>query len=334
MRARAREVNIFNMSLLDILCGALGAFCFMMLVLLPYYKPPANSESLRQEQANTDDLLKQLEKLKEAAKDSEFAKQMQDLVEKLQQQVKQLQGEVNQYATQNEQLTNDNTNLKNENQRQKDQLDTRTPFLVTVAADPAVQMDLYVDDSTTNATAEGSTKHNPPFNPQQARHNTFWPGDVTTTSFNGVVVWMVRDTPTNAIYKIYVKPVAGAANQVATSVSGRIEGPNNAWAVDLPKASLTPSRFWTLMGTLLKDPQNKMVFKEATQQERDAEWTKISKSSPPPATTATPAASSPIPGASSPGLSKEEMDKRREEYIRRRMHGQTPVPSANPANSP
>ena len=25
MRARSREINIFNMSLLDILCGALGA---------------------------------------------------------------------------------------------------------------------------------------------------------------------------------------------------------------------------------------------------------------------------------------------------------------------
>ena len=41
MKARNREINIFNMSLLDILCGALGAFCFMMLVLFPYYKPQA-----------------------------------------------------------------------------------------------------------------------------------------------------------------------------------------------------------------------------------------------------------------------------------------------------
>ncbi len=37
MRPRNREINIFNMSLLDILCGALGAFCFMMLTLFPYY---------------------------------------------------------------------------------------------------------------------------------------------------------------------------------------------------------------------------------------------------------------------------------------------------------
>jgi type II secretory pathway pseudopilin PulG len=35
MRRQNREVNIFNMSLLDILCGALGAFCFMMLSLFP-----------------------------------------------------------------------------------------------------------------------------------------------------------------------------------------------------------------------------------------------------------------------------------------------------------
>ncbi len=43
MKARNREINIFNMSLLDVLCGALGAFCFMMLVLFPYYKPKQES---------------------------------------------------------------------------------------------------------------------------------------------------------------------------------------------------------------------------------------------------------------------------------------------------
>lgn len=37
MKPRNREINIFNMSLLDILCGALGAFCFLMLALFPYY---------------------------------------------------------------------------------------------------------------------------------------------------------------------------------------------------------------------------------------------------------------------------------------------------------
>ena len=66
MRARSREINIFNMSLLDILCGALGAFCFMMLVLLPYYKPPERDRSYNQE-VKTQELLNELEKLRASA---------------------------------------------------------------------------------------------------------------------------------------------------------------------------------------------------------------------------------------------------------------------------
>ena len=72
MKVRPREINIFNMSLIDILCGALGAFCFMMLVLLPYYRPPSSAPNLRKEQDDTDELLKQLEQLKMAAGDPEL----------------------------------------------------------------------------------------------------------------------------------------------------------------------------------------------------------------------------------------------------------------------
>lgn len=50
MKSRNREVNIFNMSLLDILCGALGAFCFMMLALFPYYTRKGGSVSVEQVQ--------------------------------------------------------------------------------------------------------------------------------------------------------------------------------------------------------------------------------------------------------------------------------------------
>jgi hypothetical protein len=37
VKPRNREVNIFNMSVLDLLTGALGAFCFLTLALFPYY---------------------------------------------------------------------------------------------------------------------------------------------------------------------------------------------------------------------------------------------------------------------------------------------------------
>jgi hypothetical protein len=76
MRPRNREVNIFNMSLLDILCGALGAFCFLMLALFP------DHAKARQLQARVDELEKSgagmtegdmREKLDEAEKRAEKA---------------------------------------------------------------------------------------------------------------------------------------------------------------------------------------------------------------------------------------------------------------------
>lgn len=43
MKPRNREVNIFNMSVLDLLTGALGAFCFLTLALFPYYFKAQNA---------------------------------------------------------------------------------------------------------------------------------------------------------------------------------------------------------------------------------------------------------------------------------------------------
>src|SRR5215467_14058352 len=108
MRARAREINIFNMSLLDILCGALGAFCFMMLVLLPYYKPPGSAIDLHKQEVQTQDLLRQLEKLRESAKDATLAQQMAETMRKLDEQLKQMHGQLNQLTAANEQLKAEN----------------------------------------------------------------------------------------------------------------------------------------------------------------------------------------------------------------------------------
>src|SRR5689334_17700689 len=117
MRARAREVQIFNMSLIDILCGALGAFCFMMLVLLPYYKPPGTASDIHQQQMQTDELMKEMDRLRQsqAANDPAFAEKMSEMMRKLEDQVKQMQGQMNQLSAQNQQLQTENDELKKKN---------------------------------------------------------------------------------------------------------------------------------------------------------------------------------------------------------------------------
>src|SRR5690349_19686167 len=142
MRRRNREINIFNMSLLDILCGALGAFCFMMLVLLPYYKPPGKETDLHQQEVKTQDLLDELEKLRARAQDSALAQQMAELMQKLQDQLKQLQGQLNQLSAENDQLKNQNENLAAQKQELAKKLSVLHPFLTVVGAFPPQSIDL------------------------------------------------------------------------------------------------------------------------------------------------------------------------------------------------
>jgi cell division protein FtsB len=117
MRARRREINIFNMSLLDILCGALGAFCFMMLVALPYYKPPGEEKKLRDAQKETDRLLNEIAKMKDHMADQKSVEDLTELVKKLEAQIKLLQGEVNRLSAENKEFRRQVAELQSENQR-------------------------------------------------------------------------------------------------------------------------------------------------------------------------------------------------------------------------
>lgn len=281
MRTRTREVQIFNMSLIDILCGALGAFCFMMLVLLPFYKPA--NEDLRKQEANTQELLKQLEKLKDAARDAALAQQMQETLRKLGDQIKGLQGQLNQFAAQNQQLKTENQDLTARNLKQSDQLFMRHPFLTVVASYPPQDLDVYLD-------SDGMTdqkQSNPAFDPTKPHQPNFFAGDTSAWwPDHGITVWMTRDAPAGVHYKLYVKipqatdVLTAFAAPPATTVKSMAL--SDTWRVDLPEVTLSSARFWTLIGTFTVKPDSKLDFKEATQAERDAEWTKLSKTAPPP----------------------------------------------------
>ena len=302
MRARARETNIFNMSLLDILCGALGAFCFMMLVLLPYYKPPGTATDLHKQEVETQDLLRQLEQLRENAKDAALAQQMAEAMRKLEEQFKQMQGQLNQLTAANERLKAENQDLTARNQKQSAQLDMRHPFLAVAASYPPQDLDVYLD-------SDGMTeekKSNPPFDPTKPHQPNFFAGDTSAWwTDHGVTTWMTQDAPAGVHYKLYVKipqstdSLTAFTAPPATTVKSMALG--GTWKVDLPDVTLSSARFWTLVGTFTVKPDGKLEFKEATQAERDAEWTKLSKGQPPPSVQPQPPATgAPVMPFSSP----------------------------------
>lgn len=85
MRARNREINIFNMSLLDILTGMLGAFLFLMVGLVPYYAKVMNSSVLSaEEKKKFDELKKLLDKGLKGPLSPEEAEQLRNEMERVQ----------------------------------------------------------------------------------------------------------------------------------------------------------------------------------------------------------------------------------------------------------
>jgi hypothetical protein len=281
MRARAREVQIFNMSLIDILCGALGAFCFMMLVLLPYYKSPGGASDLHQQQMQTDQLMRDMDNLRQAqaVNDPAFGQKMSDMMRKLEDQIKQMQGEINQTSAENQQLKTEKDELQKKNDEQKRALDARNPFFVYVAADDSSQaLDLYVRDDL----VQGG-KRNPPFNPAGPHQGRFWTGDIDlNVPGRGISLWAVRDSPANVHYKIYIKLANDAPRRQATGIFAGVYG--GSYTINIPDLRLTPERYWTLAGTLTADPQGNgtVSFQAANDAERDAEWKALTNTAPPP----------------------------------------------------
>lgn len=100
MKARSREINIFNMSLLDILCGALGAFCFMMLVLFPFYSQDKGRSKRPDVQEGVDpktfeDAKARVNQLEQTLKKFQaYADQMEARVKQLEAQGRQHQGDM------------------------------------------------------------------------------------------------------------------------------------------------------------------------------------------------------------------------------------------------
>src|SRR5437016_4956640 len=123
MKPRNREINIFNMSLLDILCGALGTFCFMMIVLFPYYTAkPSNAPDVPKDMVDPKTLQEALDQIKK----------LKESLQKMQDYAMGLEGQVNQQKQQISQQQQEIADLKKKaakNDEYTSRLEWRRPFI-------------------------------------------------------------------------------------------------------------------------------------------------------------------------------------------------------------
>ena len=83
MKRRNRDINIFNLSMLDAISGAMGAFLIIMVILLPYYKKESIDYQKKLQQSRAAEELARQETLTARAAQLEAQARQQDAEESL-----------------------------------------------------------------------------------------------------------------------------------------------------------------------------------------------------------------------------------------------------------
>ncbi|HEY0370291.1 MAG TPA: hypothetical protein VGC85_11890, partial [Chthoniobacterales bacterium] len=276
-------------------------------------------------QQRTDELMKDIEQLRERMSDPAQAEELRKLIDNLQSQIKQLQGQLNQAAYENEQLKKKNDELAKKNDAQDEELKHHKPFAVLAwADDPALEVDLDLEDDM--IPQGGDARLSKPFDPSQPYHTSPWTPDISGIALpnRGFTVWVSAYRVPKANIKVFVKPGGQSKLQkpsrFSTIAVGRF---TDKRVMPMTEITLTPERPWDLLGTLIVGEEYEMIFKVATQEERDEEW-RLRKLQPLP--TPTPAEATATP------MTREEMEdlRKRADRIRKQFEEQQKQRGSSP----
>jgi hypothetical protein len=275
MKQKNKEVNIFNMSLLDILCGALGAFCFMMLVLFQYWKPEGAAvtkakENTTQLEQKLQDLMKQMQGMSNLPPDvAQRLQQMEKEFQGLRGEVGKLRAMLQQAQAQSEAHRRDAEQARGQAEAANKELSkyrARNPMTVVMTTTSrGHDVDLYVKDSKMEEV-----------NPNKVQ-GVKWPGDVmyNTASSPASDVWMMRDVPAGE-YRVYYKFLDRRGNADPATIDAYYLHHNSI--VRLPRLTLPNDRQAYHVGniTVAADYGSKFVpvpayeaaYREMVQKER------------------------------------------------------------------
>jgi hypothetical protein len=253
MRPRNREVNIFNMSLLDILCGALGAFCFMMLVLFPFWHPGGPNE--QQIQQNAEEMQKELQQLKQQLQNTPGGAAAAQQISRLQQQLQQQQGQLNQMQEQLDQAKKQLEEAKKENQ----QLSLRNPFTIGMEWHSVQDIDLYTQWQVHPPPGKKGPEPVDPFKKQWQFYSD--EGHTEVTRGPGTEIWTFRTVPPGLELKVYYKYFAANGQNTPVEVSGYYLWNGNFYR--LPHVVIPHEKMAVYVGSMQAQPDYSVKFTPA-----------------------------------------------------------------------
>ncbi|KOR33548.1 hypothetical protein TI05_00275 [Achromatium sp. WMS3] len=244
MKPRNREINVFNLSMLDVIFGAMAAFLIIMVVLMPYYN---------KEHIDYQAIIRQLRQQLAAATAEAQAARQQAQVAQQQAQAAQQQAQEARQQTQAAQQQVQAANARAQRAKAKAQLQrnrakrlakklANTFLVLFIRWKTSDDVDLHVVNPAgaefyySDKTIRGQPG-------ELSEDNTQGPGNE---------VWEVRNAPPGN-YKIYVKLFTKRSSAAEIFVQGRIF--HRDGSSPLPKTKLTREKQKKLVVTIKVSPQ-------------------------------------------------------------------------------
>lgn len=256
MKPRNREINIFNLSMLDVISGAMAAFLIIMVILLPYYKKEkidyqAIIVRLQQTIAQLQSQRQAAEAQAEAAREQlaraqADAQQQRERAEAL---ARQQQSATAQAEAVREQLAQ----AQAEAQQQRERAEAlarelaKTFLVLYVRWDTHDDVDLHLFDP---AGAEFSFRN---------KVIAGRPGELSEDNVNGPgnEVWEIRDAPPGE-YQVYVKLYAVKDRRKPVVVKGRFFHRDGGGP--FPEVSLTQEKQFERVAVLRIDSEGNVTL--------------------------------------------------------------------------
>ncbi|MEE2691248.1 MAG: hypothetical protein VX640_06900 [Pseudomonadota bacterium] len=291
MRARNRDINIFNLSLMDVICGAMGAFLIIMIILARYYvfdpnvtsdmdelrlRLDAAVQGLNRIRGGTEGIITEL--IDEADASTRGLGAAGDTIEQIEALTQGIRGDVDLVRGQlgavqaeanrfERELQEKSAQLKRAEER-IDALEMRHALIVSIEWDCPYDVDLFVESDRIGLE---DSKAKPAFDPRVRRSNLF-KGDAVSDAHRGPTAEMmlVGDTPKDTRYKVFVNLRQPAAADAECRVGGHALGYEGYFQL-LPWTTLTASDYFDYLGVFSVDERYAVAFETANPKTRDAE---------------------------------------------------------------
>ncbi len=248
MRRRNRDINVFNLSMLDVISGALGAFLLLVAVLIPWYKKPLAEENrqLRQRVAELEAALEQTRSERDQARARQAAAEAER--DRARAERDQARADNASAAAALEQVRRERDAARAEARRLEDRL-SKTFLVVLVKWSTARQdVDLHVVDPT------GAEFY------YQAKRIAGRPGELTEddTDGPGHEIWSIQQAPPGE-YKIYYNLFSRKGNPENPTVTGRVFYRDGTR--ELPAKRLTREKTKVLVTTMVIATDGGVTFR-------------------------------------------------------------------------